>query len=131
MLEGKFFGSAPVGGGTAPLPPRTSSSAARSSRLYEDRAFLTRAYLATPVFVSSACLLDYRSQPESCVSAVTGARRHHAVRRLYLEWADLHVPRRRRDPPLDRPSASFPAQGAIGAQDARADAREADVARVT
>lgn len=96
----------PLGTGTAPCPSdllfrRQALDRVRGfeeqfvgpNQMYEDQALLSKIYLTTPVFVSSACCLKYRLHPESCVSVVTGAGRYHAVRRFFLEWFDAYLVR--------------------------------------
>lgn len=98
----------PLGTGTAPCPSdllfrrraldRVGGFEERFSgpnQMYEDQALLSKIYLATPVFVSSACHLKYRLHEGSCVSAVTRAGQYHAVRRFFLEWFEAYLIRER------------------------------------
>lgn len=53
--------------------------------MYEDQAFLLKAYLHTSVYVSSRCLDRYRRHPGS-VTLSTGRDEYLAARREVLEW---------------------------------------------
>jgi glycosyltransferase involved in cell wall biosynthesis len=58
---------------------------------YEDIAFLTKLYLATPVYVSNCCWDRYRIHPNSIWA--TGERTGAAVqgRRAYFQWAQNYL----------------------------------------
>ena len=60
-------------------------------QLYEDQAFLTKAYRATPVYVTSRCTDWYRQHPDLCVSKVTGEGRYHTVRQRFLTWFESYL----------------------------------------
>jgi glycosyltransferase involved in cell wall biosynthesis len=60
-------------------------------QLYEDRAFLTKVYLHESVFVARECWDRYRQHPDSCVSRVTTAGRHHAARLFFLNWLERYL----------------------------------------
>lgn len=90
----------PFGRGVAPCP---SSCIARRDvvqriggfekefrAMYEDQAFLTKAYLATPVWVSSQCWDRYRRHP-GAITMRTSEQEYHRARRTFLEWFDQHV----------------------------------------
>ena len=53
---------------------------------YEDQAFLAKVYLATPVFVSSACFDLYRRHENSCTAAGLPESDYHTARRFFLSW---------------------------------------------
>ena len=91
----------PLGKGTAPCPSdlllrreiaETVGGFEEDFRgiyqLYEDQAFLAKAYLKVPVFVASACWDRYRLHSDSCVSVVTRAGQYHTVRRFFLNWLE-------------------------------------------
>jgi len=55
--------------------------------MYEDQAFLTKAYLKEPVYVSQECWDLHRLHPDSCVSTVMKAGQYQRVRLSFLEWS--------------------------------------------
>lgn len=62
--------------------------------LYEDQAFLAKAYIHGTVFVSGEDYWDtYRIHPNSCVSWVTRGGHYRAVRRFFLDWLDTYLER--------------------------------------
>ena len=58
---------------------------------YEDQALLTKLYLETPAYVSSACWDFYRQRADSCMALELGpgGYRHH--RRRFLEWFEGYL----------------------------------------
>jgi glycosyltransferase involved in cell wall biosynthesis len=85
----------PFGKGIAPCP---SSCIARREviealggfeeqfrTMYEDQAFLTKAYLTTPVWISNRCWDLYRRHPDA-ITLQTGEAEYHAFRRSFLRW---------------------------------------------
>jgi glycosyltransferase involved in cell wall biosynthesis len=58
--------------------------------MYEDQAFLLKAYLHTPVYVSSRCLDRYRRHPDA-VTMSTSRAGYLAARREVLEWFDRYL----------------------------------------
>lgn len=90
----------PLGRGISPCP---SSCIARRDvieqiggfeeqfrTMYEDQAFLTKAYLSTPVWISSRCWDRYRRHP-GAITLRTGEQEYHRVRRTFLSWLDQHL----------------------------------------
>ncbi|CAN5413222.1 hypothetical protein BH23ACT9_BH23ACT9_29060 [soil metagenome] len=90
----------PLGKGIAPCP---SSCIARRDviegfggfeaqfrTMYEDQAFLTKAYLNTPVWVSSRCWDRYRRHP-GAITLRTSEEDYHRNRREFLEWFGEHL----------------------------------------
>jgi len=57
-----------------------------SAQLYEDQAFLVKAYLAAPTFFSSRIWLDYRQHPDSCDSVAVREGLYETARAQFLEW---------------------------------------------
>jgi glycosyltransferase involved in cell wall biosynthesis len=64
-------------------------------QLYEDIAFLTKVYLAVPVYFPSSPTLKYRLHPASCVSTVRESGKYHQVRLYFLEWLERYLPSKR------------------------------------
>jgi hypothetical protein len=62
-----------------------------SLQLYEDQAFLSKLYLARPVYFSDALWLDYRQHPDSCVATVVRDGRYDEVRSYFLTWLEGHL----------------------------------------
>jgi hypothetical protein len=62
-----------------------------SLQMYEDQAFLAKAYLATTVWFSSRCWLFYRQHADSCVSENMSAGKYHQIRRHFLEWFEAYL----------------------------------------
>lgn len=58
--------------------------------LYDDQGFLAKAYLATPVYVSSRCWDRYRRHP-GAVTLATTPERYEEVRRYFLTWYEGHL----------------------------------------
>jgi len=54
--------------------------------MYEDQAFLVKAYLHGNIFVSTRCWDRYRIHPDSCLSQATEQGRYEAVRMYFLRW---------------------------------------------
>jgi glycosyltransferase involved in cell wall biosynthesis len=54
--------------------------------LYEDQAFLIKAYLTTPVYFAPSVWLDYRLHDQSCVARLTRQGVEPEMRRYFLEW---------------------------------------------
>ncbi len=55
-------------------------------QMYEDQAFLTKIYLAYPVYFASRSWVHYRQHDGSCMSENIRNGRYHDVRKHYLEW---------------------------------------------
>jgi hypothetical protein len=62
-----------------------------SLQLYEDQAFLSKLYLARPVYFSDAVWLDYRQHPDSCVATVVRDGRYDEVRSYFLAWFEGYL----------------------------------------
>ena len=60
-------------------------------QLYEDQAFLAKAYLKASVFVGAQCWNKYRQHPESCVSVLKRAGQKYSVGLFYLRWLDRYL----------------------------------------
>lgn len=60
-------------------------------QMYEDQAFLAKAYLATGVWFSSRCWLYYRQRVDSCVSVNTNAGNYDRIRRHFLDWFEAYL----------------------------------------
>ena len=63
-------------------------------QLYEDQAFLSKVYLASHVFVSSACWDLYRLHADSCDARVHRSGQYDKVRRFFLAWFDEYLQRK-------------------------------------
>jgi glycosyltransferase involved in cell wall biosynthesis len=61
------------------------------NQLYEDQAFLTKLYLAEPVYFSSKVWLKYRQHGDSCVARVNDAGKYHEVRLYFLNWLEAYL----------------------------------------
>lgn len=96
--------SYPLGGGGAPCPSdlllRTEfvrriggfeEDFVGIYQLFEDQAFLAKAYLNGAVFVADACWTKYRVHEESCVSRVKQGGHYHHARRYYLKWLKAYL----------------------------------------
>ena len=59
--------------------------------LYEDQAFLVKAYLHGSVFVSGECWDKYRIHPESCLSRGTETGQYQTVRFRFLNWFQAYL----------------------------------------
>jgi glycosyltransferase involved in cell wall biosynthesis len=68
-------------------------------QLYEDQAFLSKLYLARPVYFSDSVWLDYRQHPDSCVAWVTRDGRYDEVREYFLTWFEGYLRRLPEPPP--------------------------------
>jgi glycosyltransferase involved in cell wall biosynthesis len=55
-------------------------------QLYEDIAFLSKIYLATPIYFCTVPSLKYRQHGDSCVARVKNSDRYNSVRLYFLEW---------------------------------------------
>lgn len=90
----------PLGAGTSPCP---SSCMVRRSEyeriggfeehmpgLYDDQGFLAKAYLETPVYVSSRCWDLYRRHP-GAVTLSTSRAQYDEVRRYFLAWYEAQL----------------------------------------
>jgi glycosyltransferase involved in cell wall biosynthesis len=64
-----------------------------SRQLYEDQAFLSKLYLATPVFFSESVWLDYRQHADSCVASVNRDGLYGDVRLFFLNWFEDYLSR--------------------------------------
>lgn len=60
-------------------------------QLYEDQVFLTKLYLAAPVYFSDRVWLDYRQHDDSCVAVWKRQGRYHEVRSYFLEWLERYL----------------------------------------
>jgi glycosyltransferase involved in cell wall biosynthesis len=58
--------------------------------IYEDQAFLAKAYLATPVWVSARCWDRYRLHPGQ-VTQTTSKEGYHEARRGFLAWYEGYI----------------------------------------
>lgn len=76
-------------------------------QMYEDQGFLSKLYLAYPVWFSSRVWLNYRQHEASCVAEVTRDGRYHEVRQYFLNWFEGYL--------RDRPHLCTP--GVRGALD--------------
>ena len=94
----------PLGSGAAPCPSdllmrRDAVEAiggfedefTGARQLYEDQAFLSKLYLARPVYFSDAVWLDYRQHADSCVAWVTRDGRYDEVREYFLTWFEGYL----------------------------------------
>jgi glycosyltransferase involved in cell wall biosynthesis len=59
--------------------------------MFEDRAFLFKAYIKGPVFVSSECWDRYRQHSEQCVSVTKRAGQHHSAQHKFLDWLEDYL----------------------------------------
>ncbi len=53
---------------------------------FEDQVFLSKLYLAAPVYVSSRCWDRYRIHPDSCCAVAERSGKIAEARRNYFEW---------------------------------------------
>lgn len=60
-------------------------------QMYEDQAFLAKAYLASGVWFSSRCWLYYRQRADSCVSVNLSAGNYDRIRRHFLDWLETYL----------------------------------------
>ena len=58
---------------------------------YEDLVFLSKVYLATPVYFCSEPSNKYRRHPASCNAGVKKAGTYHHFRRHFLEWFEQYL----------------------------------------
>lgn len=63
------------------------------SGMYEDQAFLAKAYLKLPVFVSDECWDRYRQHPDSLCARVIKSGQHPAATIFYLNWTAEYLSR--------------------------------------
>lgn len=92
----------PLGKGIAPCPSsciarrdvveRLGGFAEEFPRMYDDQTFLTRAYLATNVWVSAQCWDRYRQHGQSIMST-TGDEEYRFERTRFLQWFEGHLRR--------------------------------------
>ncbi len=68
-------------------------------QLYEDQAFLSKLYLARPVYFSDSVWLDYRQHRDSCVAWVTRDGRYEEVREYFLTWFEDYLRQLPEPPP--------------------------------
>jgi glycosyltransferase involved in cell wall biosynthesis len=90
----------PLGEGTPPCPSscfvrrdvleRLGGFEAHMPGLYDDQGFLGKAYLATPVYVSSRCWDKYRRHP-GAVTLSSSRAQYASVRRYYLDWYEGYL----------------------------------------
>jgi len=59
--------------------------------LYDDQAFLIKAYLHGSVYVANECWDRYRVHPDSCVSSTMQSGNYQAVRTTFLQWLDGYL----------------------------------------
>jgi glycosyltransferase involved in cell wall biosynthesis len=59
--------------------------------MHEDQAFLAKAYLYTPVYVSSECWDFYRMHEDSCVSIAENEGRFLSAELFYLDWLKNYI----------------------------------------
>lgn len=93
----------PLGRGVAPCPSSCLAKRdvleavggfeAHFRGLYEDQCLLAKAYLATPVYVSSRCWDRYRRHPGSIMQTVSRTH-YHETRRQYLSWYEEYLEER-------------------------------------
>jgi glycosyltransferase involved in cell wall biosynthesis len=94
----------PLGEGPAPCPSDLIVSRSVLQRvggfeetfggayqMYEDQAFLAKAYLTTPVFVSGRCWTRYRQHPDACSTVVRDSGQYLDVRRFFLEYLERYL----------------------------------------
>lgn len=102
----------PLGSGAAPCPSdilmrRDAVEAiggfedefTGARQLYEDQAFLSKLYLARPVYFSDCVWLDYRQHADSCVAWVTRDGRYDEVRQYFLSWFEDYLRQLPKPPP--------------------------------
>lgn len=98
----------PLGKGVAPCPSSCIVSRpllddlggfeSHMPGLYDDQGFLTKAYLATSVFVSSSCWDRYRRHP-GAVTLTSSPEQYRLTRRYFLTWFGSYLQREAvRDP---------------------------------
>ena len=63
-------------------------------QLYEDTAFLTKLYLAVPVFVSDVCTDRYRCRRDSIWHRLKGTTAEEDERRFYFRWLKRYLERK-------------------------------------
>jgi glycosyltransferase involved in cell wall biosynthesis len=99
-----FFRNYPLGPGPAPCP---SDLIIRKSaieilggfeesfrgiyQMYEDQAFLIKAYLSIPAFVSGRCFVRYRQHPTACSIAGRDSGNYLEARRFFLEYLQRYL----------------------------------------
>ena len=59
--------------------------------MYEDQAFLSKVYLCTPIFVSSAYWDRYRQHQNSCVAVAFKAGEYNSIRKFFLNWLEDYL----------------------------------------
>jgi glycosyltransferase involved in cell wall biosynthesis len=70
----------------------------RAYQLYEDQAFLVKAYLASPVFAAEECWTKYRMHPGSCMARfLQDDQRHAASRSFFCDWLEKYLARHQID----------------------------------
>ncbi len=60
-------------------------------QMYEDQAFLIKAYLASSVYFSSRCWLHYRQHSASCVADNIRNGYYYEIRHHFVEWCSHYV----------------------------------------
>ena len=93
----------PLGKGVAPCPStilvrrellqRVGGFEAHMPGLYDDQGFLAKAYLQTPVYVSSTCWDRYRRHADA-ITLTSSEAQYHAARRYFLEWYEEYLTER-------------------------------------
>jgi glycosyltransferase involved in cell wall biosynthesis len=64
-------------------------------QLYEDQAFLAKAYLAGGVYFADRLWLNYRVHDQSCMAVNLRAGNYDKVRRRFLRWLAAYLHRRK------------------------------------
>ena len=94
----------PLGAGNAPCPSEIMIRRALVEaiggfeeaftghlQMYEDQAFLVKAYLAAPVLCTDRVWLDYRIHDASCMARGARAGKEAAARRYFLDWLEGYL----------------------------------------
>ena len=102
----------PLAGGAAPCPSSILVDADLLRRVggweegfrtpYDDQYVLAKLYLATPAYVSAACLDRYRQRPGSFMDTGLRGRDYHLHRRRFLEWFEARLEQELGDPDIRR-----------------------------
>ncbi|MBC8166285.1 MAG: glycosyltransferase family 2 protein [Bryobacteraceae bacterium] len=62
--------------------------------MYEDQAFLIKAYLTATIYVSGQCWSRYRKHDHSCSTVTNQQGNYHKSRFAYLRWLEGYLKRR-------------------------------------